>query len=337
LTRVVAVVASSGAQLLDITGPAEIFARCPRAQENSVRNETAPYRVVILSTLSHLRLETSSGVVLEADARIEDWRGSIDTLLVAGGIGVETGPPDEALARWLRRRASTTRRVGSVCTGAFALARAGLLDGRRATTHWAWCGMLAAQFPRIAVESDPIYIKDGKIYTSAGVTAGMDLALALVEEDQGPKVALKVARDVVLYLRRPGSQSQFSAPLAAQMSERAPIRELQAWMAVNSHLRLRIERLAERVGMSARHFARVFEHDVGMTPARYLDRLRVDAACLHLTESSHTLERVAKICGYSSEDIMRRSFRRALRINPEDFRARFRTQSQATSANGGNR
>jgi transcriptional regulator GlxA family with amidase domain len=319
-------VAGSGTQLLDVAGPAELFARCPSSADDGGSGGTAPYRVIILSTSNHLRLRTSSGVVIEATARLRDFRGRIDTLLVAGGVGVEDVEAEEELTAWLRRRAPGIRRVGSVCTGAFALASAGLLDGRRAATHWAWCDRLAKRFPRVLVESDPIFVQDGKYYTSAGVTAGMDLALALIEEDQGPRVSLEIARSVVLYLRRPGSQSQFSAPMAAQMSSRTPIRELQTWMAVNSHQNLRVQKLAERVGMSARNFARVFQHDVGTTPGRYLERLRVDSACLQLCESTQKLDRVARSCGFSSDDVMRRAFRRVLHVNPEEFRDRFRMQ-----------
>ena len=323
--RVIAIVGGADSQILDISGPAEIFSRCRRILERSETADPRPYKIVILSSTRSRQLKTTSGIRLQANARIGEWRGAIDTLLVAGGGGVESLSRDDPLPAWIARRALRARRIGSVCTGAFALGRAGLLDGRSATTHWAWCDALAREFPEINVNADPIFVRDRNVYTSAGVTAGMDLALALVEEDHGPSIALRIARELVLYLRRPGTQSQFSAPLAAQLSDRAPIRELQAWLSVNWHLHFTIDALAARAGMSPRHFARVFAAAVGTTPARYVDRLRVNGACFRLSESTHGLDRIAADCGYASADVMRHSFLRVLRVNPEDYRGRFRT------------
>ena len=323
--RVIAIVGGADSQILDISGPAEIFSRCRRVLEQSGTPNPRPYRVVILSSTRSRMLATTSGIRLQADARIAEWRGAIDTLLVAGGSGVEALSAADPLPGWIARRARRVRRVGSVCTGAFAVAQAGLLSGRRVTTHWAWCDAFAKQFPDVVVDADPIFVQDENVYTSAGVTAGMDLALALVEEDHGPSIALRIARDLVLYLRRPGTQSQFSAPLAAQFSERAPIRELQLWLSVNWHLPITIDTMASRAGMSARHFARVFAKEIGSTPARYVDRLRVGGACLRLSESAHGLERIAIECGYKSADVMRQAFLRVMRVNPEDYRARFRS------------
>lgn len=330
--RVVAVVAGSDSQLLDIAGPVEIFSRCHRVLEQAGIPDPRPYRVVVLSSTRTRSLRTSSGIVLEADALIAEWRGAIDTLLVAGGAGMETMAPDDPLPCWIARRARRIRRLGSVCTGTFALAQAGLLRGRKATTHWAWCGALAKRFPDVKVDADPIYIRDDNLYTSAGVTAGMDLTLALVEEDYGPTIALRIARELILYLRRPGTQSQFSVPLASQFSDRAPIRELQAWLAVNWHLPLRMNALAQRAGMSARHFARVFAIETGVTPASYVERLRVNGVCLRLCESSQNLDRVALDCGYASADVMRHAFFRVMRVNPEDYRARFRAIAPRATA-----
>lgn len=328
--RVIAIVAGADSQVLDISGPAEVFSRCRRLLEQAGSPDPLPYRVVILSSTRTRSVKTTSGIRLQADARIGEWRGAIDTLLVAGGGGVESMSKTDQLPSWIARRAPRVRRVGSVCTGAFALAQAGLLAGRTATTHWAWCDAFSKQFPEITVTADPIFVRDDNYYTSAGVTAGMDLALALVEEDYGPSVALRIARELVLYLRRPGTQSQFSLPLAAQLSERAPIRELQAWLSVNWHLPIKVDALAARAGMSSRHFARVFTTEVGSTPARYVDRLRVNGACLRLSESSHGLDRIAAECGYGSADVMRQSFLRVLHVNPEDFRARFRSALSAS-------
>jgi transcriptional regulator GlxA family with amidase domain len=210
-----------------------------------------------------------------------------------------------------------------VCTGAFVLAAAGLLDGRRATTHWRSCASLARRYPQITVDADPIFVRDGNIYTSAGVTAGMDLALALVEEDHGREVALHVARELVLFLRRPGGQSQFSAQLAVQAADREPLRELQAWIADHLDQDLSIPALAARVAMSERNFARVFTREVGVTPARFVETARIEAARRRLEESSHGVEAVAAQCGFGTAESMRRTFLRRLRVPPSAYRHRF--------------
>ena len=219
--------------------------------------------------------------------------------------------------------APRVRRIGSVCTGAFVLAAAGLLDGRRATTHWQLCPRLARDHPAVAVEDDPIFVRDGNVYTSAGVTAGMDLALALVEEDHGHDAAMRIARHLVMFVRRPGGQSQFSAALDLQAAERRPIRDLQAWIAGHPSGDLSVEALAARAHMSPRNFARVFRDEVGQTPARFVERVRVEAARRLLEESGAGLERVARECGFGGADSMRRSFLRVLRVAPSEYRGRF--------------
>jgi transcriptional regulator GlxA family with amidase domain len=248
---------------------------------------------------------------------------SIDTLLVAGGLGAQEAARDQALLRWLKRMAPRVRRLGSICTGAFVLAAAGLLDGRRVTTHWKWCRHLAQAHPQIAVDPDPIFLRDGRVYTSAGVTAGMDLALALVEDDFGRDAALWIARHLVLFARRPGGQSQFSVLLDLQAAEREPLRDLQAWVTEHLDQDLSVERLAQRVHMSSRNFARVFQRQVGWTPARFVERLRVEAARRRLEESAAGLAEVARECGFGSPDSLRRSFLRVLRVAPADYRRRF--------------
>jgi transcriptional regulator GlxA family with amidase domain len=215
------------------------------------------------------------------------------------------------------------RRFGSVCTGAFILAEAGLLDGRRATTHWGSCALLAQRYPRVSVDPNPIFVRDGNVYTSAGVTAGMDLALALVEEDHGHEVALGVARELVLFLRRPGGQSQFSAQLAVQSADRAPLRDLQAWIADNLGGDLSVPALAAHAAMSPRNFARVFTQEVGVTPARFVEQARVEAACRRLEESANGVDAIAAECGFGSTESMRRAFLRRLRVPPSAYRHRF--------------
>jgi transcriptional regulator GlxA family with amidase domain len=261
---------------------------------------------------------------LVADSSIFEDVRSIDTMLVAG-------TPDYAIAytsadfhAWLRRRAPKTRRYGSVCTGAFFLGAAGLLDGMNATTHWQHAAELAERFPAAKVVPDQIYVQDGALYTSAGVTAGIDLALKLIEDDHGRDLALTVARRLVVFLKRPGGQSQFSAHLAAQMADEGRIRSLQHWILDHLSLDLALDSLASRVGMSVRNFTRVFQGETGTTPADFVEMARVDAARRLLEESDTPLQRVASRCGFASPDTMRRSFMRRIGTGPSNYRERFR-------------
>jgi transcriptional regulator GlxA family with amidase domain len=321
--RKVALVAFADAQLLDIAGPLEVFSRAARLATDEGRRGPPLYTVEILARRAG-PVTTSSGLSVLAQRGFSDVRGDhIDTLLVAGGRGIPAAVADRRLVAFVRRLAARVRRLASVCTGAFVLAEAGLLDGKRVTTHWSACARLAAAYPRLMVDPDPIFIRQGKLYTSAGVTAGMDLALALVEEDHGPRLARAVARELVLFLQRPGGQSQFSAQLEVQKADRAPLAELQAWMA--DHLRedLSVATLAHRVAMSPRNFARVFTRDVGLTPARFVERLRIEAARRRLEESDDGVEAVADACGFGSGESLRRAFVRALRVAPTAYRSRF--------------
>jgi transcriptional regulator GlxA family with amidase domain len=247
----------------------------------------------------------------------------VDTLVVAGGEGTRAAVADEGLVAWLAAAAPRVRRVASVCTGAFLLARAGLLDGRRATTHWAWCDELSRRFPAIAVEPDPIFVADGPFRTSAGVTAGMDLALSLVEEDLGPRAALRVARELVLFVRRPGGQAQFSAGLAAQAVEHAPLRELQAWIADHLDEDLSVPALARRTHMTERSFARAYARETGRTPAVRVELLRVERARMLLETTPAGVEAVAARCGFGTVETMRRAFARRLGVAPAAYRSRF--------------
>ena len=246
----------------------------------------------------------------------------LDTLIVAGGQGVHAAAADPALVDWVRERAERGRRVASVCTVAFLLAASGLLNGRRATTHWSFCGELAQRFPAVRVESDPIFVRDGAIWTSAGVTAGIDLALALVEEDLGRTVALAVARYLVVFLKRPGGQAQFSAALSLQAAEDR-FGALHGW--INRHLAddLSLPILAGQAGMSERSFSRHYAKATGMTPGRAIERLRVETARRLLSESRQPVKRIAQRCGFGSEETMRRSFLRLLAVTPQDYRTRF--------------
>lgn len=317
-------VAGDGTQILDVAGPAEVFSRCERLLRARRPGRPAAYRLRLISSNHGTSLvETTTGIALTCHGPYNVLREVPDTLLVAGGSQFEEFGFTPHFLGWLARCGKCARRVGSICTGAFALASAGLLTGRRCTTHWEFAERLAAKFPDVIVDPDPIWVRDGNVVTSAGVTAGMDLALALVEEDHGAQIALQIARELVLYLRRPGTQTQFSAPLAAQLAERRPLRELQLWLPDNLTVDLSSEALATRVDMSVRNFGRVFRQEVGLTPAKYVDRLRVEAACLRLADSTQKMRRIAVQCGFHSPEVMRRTMLRVIQITPENYRARF--------------
>ena len=260
---------------------------------------------------------------VHADQTYQEHRGPIDTLLIAGGAGASEMRYERGFLDWLRFASNNARRFGSVCTGALALADAGLLDGRRATTHWNWCRQLARDYPRVTVDPNPIYVRDGNCYTSAGVTAGIDLSLALVEDDLGRAVALQVARMMVVFLRRPAGQSQFSATLAAQTAESRPLGELLAWLPDNLRRNLTVAQLARRAAMSPRNFARLFRQEVGKTPARHIEDLRLEAARRQLESTSRSLSQVAAASGFASAEVLRRVFARRLRTTPGQYRESF--------------
>jgi transcriptional regulator GlxA family with amidase domain len=255
---------------------------------------------------------------------IDDVTEPIDTLMVCGGRGTTAAMRDQTLIGWLREMAPRVRRLCSVCTGTFLLAEAGLLNGRSATSHWRACDALQRSFPQIEVQTDPIFVRSGRFYTSAGVTAGIDLALALVEEDHGRRVALGVARELVMFLRRPGGQSQFSVQLSAQFADREPIRELQEWIPDHLSENLSVARLARRAAMSSRNFARVFLRETGMTPATFVEMARLEAARRRLEESDDGIDAISRACGFGTRESMRRAFLRSLHVTPGAYRARFR-------------
>jgi transcriptional regulator GlxA family with amidase domain len=265
------------------------------------------------------------GLGMRSGPHFTTLKGRVDTLLVPGGIGVETGRTAAALLKWLRKQAGATRRVGSVCVGAFLLAEAGLLDGRRATTHWAFAQRMAGEFPAVKVDPAPIWVKDGNLYTSAGATSGIDLSLALLEEDHGRKIALEVARMLVVFLCRPGNQAQFSVSLQEQTTENRPLRDLQVWMLDHLADDLSVPALAARAAMSDRNFQRVFTREMGKSPKHYVKEIRLEAVRRKLERSTQSLEEIASACGFNSADVMGRSFLRQLKVTPAEYRARFRT------------
>ncbi len=316
------------AQILDITGPLEVFGRAARWLTEE-RGWRIPAYTVEIAAAKAGPFATSSGIRLIADRSTAQVRGPIDTILVAGGRGTTVALRDRALVDWLRASIHCTRRLCSVCTGAFLLAEAGLLDGLRATTHWRQCERLAAQYPAVSVETDPIFVRAGKIFTSAGVTAGIDLALALLEDDHGRDVALAVARELVMFLRRPGGQSQFSVQLSAQVADREPIRELQRWIADHLGADLSVDVLARRAAMSPRNFARVFTREVGVTPGEFVEKSRVEAARRRLEESADGVDSIASECGFGTRETMRRAFIRRLHVPPSAYRSRFHQKLSA--------
>ncbi|GHK02153.1 transcriptional regulator [Streptomyces sp. Y2F8-2] len=311
--RTLLVVLFDGVQSLDVTGPVEVFAGAELRRPGSYRLVTA--------SLDGGPVRTSSGLTLAADHALSDAPAP-HTLIVPGGQG--SRHPDERLLDWLREHGPRADRLVSVCTGAVLLARAGLLDGRRATTHWAYCDTLARHHPEIEVDPDPIYVRDGHVATSAGVTSGIDLALALVEEDLGRDTALTIARHLVVFLRRPGNQAQFSAQLAAQTAQREPLREVQQWISEHPDDDLTVEALAARARLSPRHFARAFQAETGMPPGRYVDRVRLEHARRLLEDTGDGVEEIARASGYGTPEAMRRAFVKALGASPAEYRRRFR-------------
>lgn len=316
MARKILVLAFDNVQVLDVTGPTEAFSLAAR------ETGAGDYEIeMVAPTAGPVR--ASSGLILQPHGSIEAFSGPVDTLLIPGGLGVREARRDERVTDWIRSVAARSRRVVSICTGAFLLAEAGLLDGRRATTHWNACAALKRRYSSIEVQDDPIFVRDGNVYTSAGITAGIDLALSLVEEDLGSRVALQVARTLVLFVRRPGGQSQFSAGLAGQVAERQTLRELQDWMFDNVEADLSVAALAERSFMSQRNFARVFGREVGATPAVYVESLRVERARVLLETTALTLEEVAQRCGFGTVETLRRAFARRLHVPPREYRRHF--------------
>ena len=313
----IAILVFPRAQILDVAGPADVFITAAY-----LLGDPRAYRVSIISVADPVT-KSLGGLRLVADSTIATHRGRIDTLLVAGGPDVDGLTGDATVQAWLQRQARSVRRLGSVCTGTFSLAAAGLLEGRRITTHWRWADRLARQVPSAKVEPDSIHIRDGGLYTSAGVTAGMDLALAMVEEDHGPEVALNVARELVMFVRRPGGQSQFSAHLTGPAAEGSAIRAVLDHVLATPRADLSVPVLAAMAGMSERNFARVFRSETGVTPAAFVESARIDAARRLAETTAMPLKRLADAVGYANVDAFRRAFRRRVGVTPGDYRARF--------------
>lgn len=309
-----------GVKLLDLAGPLQVFNDAMDVHGNSA------YRCSIASLAGSLVI--SDTPVSVSTVRLSDWNGRrIDTLIIVGGQGVFAAMKDTKLLKYVQSLAKRSRRVGSICNAAFILARCGLLDGRRAVTHWDSCTRFAAEFPDVAVEENSIFLNDGDVWTSAGVTAGIDMAIAMVSDDLGRTSALSLARSLVTYLVRPGGQSQFSEALELQVADGAGrFDELHKWMRNHLDQDLRNERLADRMSMSARNFSRLYLSSTGKTPAKSVEAMRVEAACQLLERGNAPLKNIAHRCGFGDDERMRRAFVRTLKVSPQDYRKRFKAK-----------
>jgi transcriptional regulator GlxA family with amidase domain len=313
-TRRIIVVAVPPVDELDLVGPLQVFNSVNRLAGRTI------YTIEVVTSAAGQTIQGEGGVLtFVARQHFKKVEGACDSVLLVCGVGSRS-VRDATLSAWLNRMADQVRRLGAVCVGAFLLAEAGLLNGRRATSHWRFGRELAARYPAVRVEHEPLWVKDGNIYTSAGISASIDLALAWVEEDCGAGLAHEAARELVLFLRRPGGQPQLSVSLASQASEMTSIRELQIWMAEHLERRLPVEDLADRMSMSVRNFERVFTREVGTTPSQYVLQLRVEAARRLLERTNDGLKQVAARAGFGSIDVMRRAFVRLLGITPARYR-----------------
>ena len=317
-TRTIAIALFEDAEVLDVTGPASVFA-------NAAQTARGAYRIVLCAHEPG-PVRTSSGVTLHADRAFARMPRTIDTLVVPGGEGTEAAVRDPRYVAAIRRLAARSRRVASVCSGSFLLAAAGLLDGRRATTHWRYAGLFQQMYPQVRVEADPIFVVDGTTWTSAGVTAGLDLTLALVEADLGRDVALEVARGLVFYLKRPGGQSQFSVPLETQVAQQPAIERIRQHVLEHPGADLRLPALAERAHVSERHLRRLFRRELALTPRAFVQQARLEQAQRLLCEGGASVREVARRCGYASGEAFARRFESRFKVSPSAYRARFRPQ-----------
>ncbi|KOF15379.1 AraC family transcriptional regulator [Ensifer adhaerens] len=312
----VAILAMPGVQLLDVVGPSDVFAEANR------QSGTDFYAVVVVG-LDDSPIRGTSGLRLLPDRTIDDAPDDFHTVLVAGDPLIQERPVPERVLAWVKAASEGPERLGSVCSGAFVLAEAGLLDGRKATTHWSQAAEFARRFPQVKLEPNRIFTRDGNVWTSAGVTAGIDLALAIVERDLGLETALKVARELVVFLKRPGGQSQFSTHLATQIAQRTPIRLAQEYIADNLMAELTVTAVAKRAGMSARNFARQFKQEVGMTPGDYVESMRLEAGRRLAEETNTPMKTIARDLGFNDDVAFRRAFVRKFGVSPVAYRRSF--------------
>jgi transcriptional regulator GlxA family with amidase domain len=326
MLRKIAIITFEDTNLLDLAGPAQVFQTAAEQLVETGAAQDFPYQVVLLSAEGGT-IASSPGVQFVTTAIGQAPSRMFDTVLVSGGHGAQAAAADERILDWIREAQRIVRRIGSICTGAFVLAAAGLLQGRRAATHWGYCGELQASYPDVAVDSDSIFVEDSGCWTSAGVTSGMDMALAMVDQDHGRELSLLVARRLVVFLKRPGGQSQYSAPLQAQ-STKSPLSGLLNWIVENPDADLRTEALAGRANMSLRNFYRAFQHATGVSPADWVENARLQIARRLLEQTARHIDEIACQAGFGSADRMRRVFLRRLGVSPTDYRARFTRQPE---------
>ena len=320
--RHIGMLAFAGCEILDVCGPLDIFCYTNVILKQLGKTSQPVYSFEILAEQAG-PVATTFGVKIVADRGFAEAGDEFDTLIVAGGMGAMATRENGEMIEWIGQRALTARRVASICTGAFLLAECGMLDGLRATTHWLFCEQFAQEYPEVKVEPDRIYIRENAIYTSGGITAGIDLALALVEEDWGSEIANRVARFLLVFFRRPGGQSQFSSFIPVEAKTRMDVRELQGWIIDNPSADLSVEALAERLSMSPRNFSRVFLKEVGSTPASFVEQVRINVARSKIEQTKLPLKLICEQCGFGSDEQMRRVFQRHLKVSPQDYRERF--------------
>ncbi|KPC54267.1 GlxA family transcriptional regulator [Amantichitinum ursilacus] len=316
--RRIVIVVYHNVNVLDVAGPLEAFSQSVR-----MRPELPPFYQLTVASPQGGAVMTSAGLPLHTVALADIDPLGIDTVLVPGGAIGNHVPDDVALIAWVRQHQHHWRRLCSVCTGAFLLAAADVLGDAAVTTHWDHLAQLRGLYPQLDVRDEPIFLQQGRIWTSAGISAGIDLALALIEQDRGHAIAMEVAQRLVVFLKRPGNQAQFSAPLLAQQRSRAGFAELHGWISAHLTADLRVEQLAARAGMSVRSFCRAYQEQQGTTPARMVETLRLEAACRALQQPRASIKRVAADAGFGDEQNLRRAFLRRLGVLPQDYRERF--------------
>lgn len=322
--RHIVIVAPENSTLLDVSGPLDVFTKAVEFYD-SIRNKVSfSYQIHVVSMKRNRTVLMSSGISIITECQYSAIDYEIDTLIIAGLPKLSFITMNKPFLKWLNKQAQKVRRICSVCSGAFYLAESGVLDGKKATTHWSLCKQLKEQYRQIEVDINPIFIKDGNIYTSAGITAGMDLALALIEEDLGRSFALEIAKQMVLFLKRPGNQSQYSTTLEIQNIDYKPIEEIAHWISEHLMEDLAVEKLAEKALMSSRNFSRVFARELKITPARYVEKMRLQAACRFLEETKLTIDEIAELCGLSSSDSLRRLFIKNFNTIPSQYRNCFK-------------
>ncbi|MEQ1546965.1 GlxA family transcriptional regulator [Methyloglobulus sp.] len=323
--RHIAMLTYPDCMLIDVCGPMDVFNFANHAlrQMGRVSPSETSYTLTIVAEKSG-PVKTSSGICIIADKGYEELDKGVDTLLVTGSASVEAAVQDTKMRNWLIHMMPKVRRMGSICSGALVLAESGLLNGRKATTHWMYCDEMAKQYSNIRVEPDKIFVRDGNMHTSGGVTAGIDLTLSLIEDDWGWEVAAGVARAMLIFMRRPGGQSQFSSYVFNEAKTRKDFRDLQAWIVSNPQADLGVEQLAERMAMSPRNFSRLFCQEIGVTPAKFVEGIRLEAARNMMLQTDLPMESVAANCGFSNAEQMRRTFQRLLKTTPQEHRSYFK-------------